>query len=135
MWFLRKASFLLSILCLTACTPSAVVVEMAVTPATATVAKIKQLAGKTNAQTPTNCQLPCSVTVDTDSNYEVTLDAPGYYPVIVQFDWIMAYNTSRSLDLSKSTNGMFRTPLIIPLLQRKVVKDKVVEDNLQTPAQ
>jgi hypothetical protein len=107
---------------------------MAVLPATPTTAKIKQLAGDKNNPNPASCNLPCSVTVEQGSNYEVSLDAPGYFPATVQFDWLMAWNTSHAMDLSKS-NGNYRTPLVIPLVQRKVAKEKPVDDNSEKPSQ
>ena len=122
MWFLKKA-FLLIMLGLTACTPATVMVEMAVLPVTPATAKIKRLAGDTTNQNPSSCPLPCAVTVGKGSNYEVSIDAPGYYPAVVQFDWEMALYTSQALHLS-SSNGIDRTPLVIPLIQRKVEKDK-----------
>jgi hypothetical protein len=130
MWLVKITCLLLFALSLTACAPSAVIVELAVTPATPTTAKIKQLAGKSNNQNPSTCPLPCTITVDQDSNYEVSFDAPGYYPSIVQFDYLMARSSADELDLGKS-NGNLRTPLVIPLVQRTVAKDKAMKNNTE----
>ena len=96
MWFLKKA-FLLVTLVLTACSPPNVIVDMSVLPAVPTTAKIKQLAGKASNLHPSSCSVPCSVTVEEGSIYEVSFDAPGYYPAVVQFDWLMTgFNTEVS---------------------------------------
>ena len=38
--------------------------------------------GKASA-TPDHCQTPCSLTIPVDSDQELTLRAPGYYPAVV----------------------------------------------------
>ena len=113
MWLIKRLLLLIT-LALTGCTPP-VIVEMAVMPATPTTVKIKQLAGDTGSN-PTTCNIPCSVKVEHGSNYQVNLDASGYYPVAIKFDWEMAWFTS---------GGNERTSLVIPLIQRKIVKDEL----------
>jgi hypothetical protein len=124
MWVLKIIPLLIA-LSLTACR-SPVIVEMAVLPTTPATAKIKQLSGKVTDQNPSSCPLPCSVTVEASSNYEVSFDAPGYYPAVVEFDWDTAWQTSNLLTVARgwsTSAGVHRVPLIIPLIQRKVVKN------------
>ena len=124
MWFLKKA-FMLIMLGLTACGHPRIV-DMSVLPVTPTTVKIKQLAGKASTLNPSSCTVPCSVTIDGDYTYEMSFDAPGYYPAVIQFDSLMVSLAPYSSD--------YHTSLVIPLIQRKVDKDKV-EGNPETPKQ
>jgi hypothetical protein len=118
--------FVLSVsLFLVGCTPSLINVELAVLPTTNATAKITQLAGSGSNQNPASCTIPCTVKIDEDSKYEVLFDAPGYYPALVQFDYRMALVTAIAIGPFRER----RTPLIIPLVQRKPVKDKSENSN------
>jgi hypothetical protein len=127
MWIIRIVLLLITIALIGCGAAKTVVVEMATLPETSTSAKIKQLAGDTQNTNPSNCNLPCSVKLEEDDSYEVSLDEPGYYPVVVQFDWLAAYQTSAVSTMGKAEggfgyyDGLWHTPLVIPLLPRKSV--------------
>jgi hypothetical protein len=108
MWFLKNA-FLIVLLGLTGC--ATLVVDLATSPATSTAAKIKHFAGKDGDPDLSSCTLPCSIPAE-NGKYEVSIDAPGYYPAVVQFDLLMARNTYGIA----GHDG--HTPLVIPLIPR-----------------
>ena len=132
MWLIKRVTLLIS-LGLTACTPP-IFVEMAVLPAVPATAKIKQLNSNAGNQISSTCSVPFNVTVEGDSNYEVRLDAPGYYPVVVQLDWGMAFSTAQDIADAFDTKKN-RTPLVIPLIQRKLIKDNPVNGYSGKPTQ
>ncbi len=118
MWFIR-IQLLLITFAFTGCAAK-VVVEITTMPEKNTLAKIRQLKGDTQNTNPSHCNLPCSVKLEQGDRYEVSLNEPGYYPVVIQFDWLMAFKTSVFLEVDQ-INGHQRTPLVIPLLPSKAV--------------
>ena len=113
-----KIAFLLFSIATTGCAITTVVVEMKTEPPAGTEAIIKQLEGDTDNDNPSKCNLPCSITMEPDYRYQVSFDTPGYYPFVLEFDWLMAYNTSVVLKQDKS-DGNRHTPLVIPLVPRE----------------
>ncbi len=127
MWFIKTAP-LLFMVAFTGCSSSMTsVVDISVFPVTTANAKFKQLAGEKKNLLPSSCRLPCSVAIEEDSKYQVSIDAPGYYPAVVQFDGVTVLNQV-SITNFDQTNDPRHVPLTIPLITRNMAKNTVAKD-------
>jgi hypothetical protein len=68
--------------------------------------------GEVINENPSSCNMPCAIKLEPDTKFEVSLDAQGYYPAVIQYDWLMAFST---------TTSWGHSPLIIPLIPRKAI--------------
>jgi hypothetical protein len=61
---------------------------------------------------PLVCRVPCSVEIGTDSTYEVRVDAPGYYPAVVEVTDAMTFHTALFFGNQQQTR------LVIPFVEK-----------------
>lgn len=119
MWPLKWIVAILVIMTLTACSQG-IVIDLAVLPVVPAAANIKQSNHKAQNPNPQSCKIPCSLTVEDGSNVEVRVDAPGYYPATVQFDYEISVQQK-----SRRTDGGNHLPLVIPLIKKTEPKDNL----------
>ena len=125
MWIIKYAPLAIP-LALAACSsPVATVVDIDVYPATPATAKVKQLAGKGAFPTGSGCKTPCSLTLDEDSEFEVSIDAPGYYPAVVKVNGKTALNQNNIGHPNETGPG--RVPLVIPLVPKTMYQNRVAQ--------
>ena len=69
-----------------------------------------RLVAGTQAPIPAQCQTPCSIAVPDKCTYEISLEAVGYYPVVVTVSYDMVLNSVGGAD-NKAT-------LVVPMVPR-----------------
>jgi len=105
--------------------PVATVVDISVRPGVPSTAKVRQLAGKAASPTGSGCKTPCSLTLDEDSEFEVGIDAPGYYPAVVKVNGKTALNQNNIGHPNEAGPG--RVPLVIPLVPKAMHQNRVAQ--------